>query len=86
MAAPGVEIFSTLPNHPTSMEQMDYGYLSGTSMATAFVTGLAGLVWTTGYGTDNARVREQIESTCEPISGTGIYWKYGRINAYNAVR
>lgn len=37
LAAPGNDIFSTLPNGK-------YGYLTGTSQATAFVTGVAALV------------------------------------------
>jgi uncharacterized repeat protein (TIGR01451 family) len=64
---------------------MNYGYLSGTSMATPFVAGLAGLIWSTSYGTSNTSVRSRIESTADRIAGTGTYWQYGRINAYKAV-
>lgn len=84
VAAPGVDIFSTLPNHPNQLG-LNYGYLNGTSMATPFVAGLAALVWTTSHGTDNAAVRNRIESTCDNIPGTGTYWVHGRINDFNAV-
>jgi thermitase len=84
VAAPGVSIFSTLPNHPNQLG-LNYGYLNGTSMATPFVAGLAALVWTTSHGTDNASVRARIESTCDAIPMTGVYWAYGRINDFKAV-
>jgi thermitase len=90
VAAPGVSIFSTAPNHTNYLQQhgyfgYNYGYLSGTSMATPFVAGLAGLLWSTSYGTSNTSVRSRIESTADKIGGTGTYWQYGRINAYKAV-
>ncbi len=28
----------------------------------------------------------KVEKTADKIAGTGTYWKYGRVNAYNAVR
>ena len=86
VAAPGVSIYSTLPNHSNSIGTVNYGYLSGTSMATPHVAGLAALVWsTTSYGTSNTSVRSRIQSTADKIAGTGTYWQYGRINAYTAV-
>jgi thermitase len=90
VAAPGVSVFSTAPNHTNYLQQQgyfgyNYGYLSGTSMATPFVAGLAGLIWSTSYGTSNTSVRSRIESTADAIAGTGTYWQYGRINAYEAV-
>lgn len=85
VAAPGVSIYSTMPNHTNSIGPTNYGSLSGTSMATPHVAGLAGLIWSTGYGTSNTSVRSRIESTADAIAGTGTYWQYGRINAYEAV-
>lgn len=85
VAAPGIDIYSTFPNHTNTIGKTNYGYASGTSMATPHVAGLAALVWTTSYGTSNVSVRRQIEATADKIAGTGKYWIYGRINALNAV-
>jgi thermitase len=85
VAAPGLNILSTVPNHPSRLSQQNYGVMSGTSQATAFVAGLAGLIWSTPYGTSNAGVRDRIEATCDAIPGTGTLWAHGRINAGRAV-
>ena len=92
VAAPGLNIFSTVPNHANTISsdylggQLEYGVLSGTSMAAPHVAGLAALVWATSYGTTNTNVRNRIESTAD-TSGT-IWTSYAieRINAYEAVR
>jgi thermitase len=90
VAAPGVDILSTLPNHASAIGGYfgvtNYGLLSGTSMATPHVAGIAGLVWATGYGTSNLAVRARVERTADKIPGTGLYWAYGRVNAARAVR
>lgn len=78
VAAPGVSILSTYNNG-------DYAYLSGTSMATPFVSGLAGLVFGANPTWTNSQVRNKIQSTSDAISGTGTYWAYGRINACKAL-
>ncbi len=85
VAAPGDYIYICFPNHPNAQGQENYGYWSGTSFAAPLVSGLAALLWSTPYGTSNASVRSRIESTADPIAGTGTYWQYGRINAYKAV-
>lgn len=85
VAAPGVNVYSTMPNHSNQIGPQNYGTLSGTSMATPHTAGLAALIWATGICSTNACVRSQIESTADKISGTGSYWTYGRINAYKAV-
>lgn len=75
VAAPGVDI--------ASLTIRGYAYMSGTSMASPNVAGLAGLL--AGQGRNNSQIRAAIENTADKISGTGTYFQYGRINAYNAV-
>jgi len=85
VAAPGVGIVSTLnPSAGTFSDPSGYGQLSGTSMASPHVAGVAGLVWSTGVAT-NTQVRQRIESTADAIAGTGSAWSHGRINACRAV-
>jgi len=80
VAAPGVDIYSTLPSNL-------YGSKSGTSMAAAHVSGLAGLLFAlrsdnNSNGFVNDEVRTAIESGCDELSISPVKW---RINAFNAV-
>lgn len=82
VAAPGSSIYSTLPTHSNAMGALNYGSLSGTSMATPLVAGIAAVVATIP---STKTVRSRIELTSDAISGTGTYWKYGRVNFFKAV-
>ena len=90
VAAPGVGVYSTFPNHDFVLglqngRHKGYDLASGTSMASPIVAGVAGLVWSSDPDSTNESVREDIESTAEPIEGTGTYWEHGRVDADDAV-
>jgi thermitase len=78
VAAPGVSILSTTKGG-------GYAAWNGTSMASPHVAGIAGLVWSTDYGTSNSAVRSRVEQTSDQIAGTGSSWTHGRVNACKAV-
>jgi subtilisin family serine protease len=79
VAAPGENIFSTLPGGR-------YGYMSGTSQATAFVTGLAALLLSQDPTLTPVQLKEVIMSSVDRFPQlenklvTG-----GRVNAYSAL-
>ncbi len=79
VAAPGASIWSTYKDNA-------YANMSGTSMASPHVAGVAALIWASGICSDNICIRNQIEQTTDDISGIGTFWSNGRINAYKAVQ
>jgi thermitase len=80
VAAPGENIFSTLPKGR-------YGYLTGTSQATAFVSGLAALILSENPKLKPVDVREIIMKTADRVASLDAkVTSGGRINAYAALR
>ena len=73
VSAPGISIYSTVPG--------GYQYMSGTSMAAPYVSGLAALLFAEGLSNDQVRAR--IQSTADNVGVAGI--GSGRIDAYRAV-
>jgi thermitase len=76
IAAPGNEIYSTLPGDK-------YGFKTGTSFATAHVSGLAAILFNTvsdsnGDGRLNDEVRAALETGCQQVGGV-VEW--GRVDA-----
>jgi thermitase len=54
-------------------------------MAAPHVSGLAALLWATGKYASPLQVSSKIFNTADSITGTGVYWQYGRINALKAL-
>lgn len=79
LAAPGVDIYSTVP--------WGYMYASGTSMACPHVSGVAALVWSLYPSKTRDWVRLWLRCTAEDLGDPGfdIYYGYGRVNARKAV-
>ena len=78
VAAPGNAIYSTYYNG-------GYTTMSGTSMATPLVAGLMALTWGKNPTATNSAVVNRVLTTADNTAGTGSSFKYGRVNAYNAV-
>ncbi len=76
VAAPGVSIYSTLRGG-------GYGSMSGTSMATPYVSGLAGLLWSFAPSFTVDQIQNTIQSAADDLGAAGKddYFGYGRINA-----
>jgi thermitase len=90
VAAPGVDIFSTLPTHAYGLQlalqtKTNYDYLSGTSMAAPIVSGVLGLIWASPNGTSNTAVIQRLYDATDKIKGTGTLWSNGRVNAGKAL-
>ncbi|MDI6751850.1 MAG: S8 family serine peptidase [bacterium] len=71
--APGQNIYSTTRNN-------SYGYMDGTSMATPFVSGLTGLLFSKYSTSTNIGIAQTIKETADVVNGLK------RINCYNALQ
>ncbi len=79
LGAPGANIYSALPGNT-------YGSLSGTSMATPHVAGVAGLIWSQFPAMPHTLVKSRIMVSADPISAlTGSTVSGGRLNAFKAL-
>jgi minor extracellular protease Epr len=80
IAAPGVSIYSTYYNG-------GYTTMSGTSMASPHVAGVAALVWKANPTFTNAQVRSALDSTAIDLGAVGRdpWYGYGLVNAVAAV-
>jgi subtilisin family serine protease len=78
VSAPGVNILSTLGGGT-------YGYASGTSMATPYVSAVAALVLATGVPPDD--VQSRLQQTADDLGPVGYDTQFGagRVNALRAV-
>jgi len=75
LAAPGVDIYSTVPG--------GYSFMSGTSMACPHVAGLAALVWSQYPNRTRDWIRIWLRYTADDLGPEGFddHYGYGRVNA-----
>ncbi len=94
VVAPGGDILSTTPTYnvtlsgPPANLALNHGNLSGTSMATPMVTGLAALMWSRHPSHTNQKVKQCLIDTAVKL-GSGNFdnsWGFGRIDAYAALK
>lgn len=88
VVAPGRNILSTLPTYTVSPSlPLNYGTLSGTSMATPLVTGLAALIWSRHPGHTNAKVKQCLQDSAVKLGAAAFdnTWGHGRVDARAAL-
>ncbi len=103
VSAPGGEIgflgdpqgiLSTLPTYSDFYLKTTYGYeenydyLQGTSMATAYVTGLATLIWSVDPNLTADQVQDAIQNSADDLGNPGPDMNFGRgrVNAQAALQ
>lgn len=80
VAAPGVNIFSTIPNN-------QYLYMDGTSMAAPYVSGAAALIKSYNKSLTNMEIKDVIMNSVDPIdSMKDRLVSGGRLNIYRALK
>ncbi len=83
LCAPGVGVLSTMPTYPVTLTgspynySQDYDFLSGTSMATPHVVGVAALVLAAHPTWTNVQVRQQLQATAIDLGPAGKDRSYG---------
>ncbi|MEB3222316.1 MAG: S8 family peptidase [Candidatus Sericytochromatia bacterium] len=92
VAAPGVDILSTLPRLPVGVNRLEgkdtlQDVMDGTSMAAPFVAGVAALVRSAQPTLTAPEVKARIERTCDDLGPRGFDERtgWGRINAAKAL-
>ncbi len=88
VAAPGSGILSTTPTYPVFEDlQPGYDILSGTSMATPFVSGTAALIWSKYPSLTADQVRQRLLHSATDLLFPGFddFTGWGQVNAAAAV-
>ena len=80
LAAPGVDIVSTVPGG-------GYGWASGTSMATPHVSGAAALLWAASPGASVSQIKSALLDGVDPVGAfAGRTVTGGRLNVLSSLR
>lgn len=81
LTAPGVDVYSTLPSN-------QFGPLSGTSMATPIVSGVAALIKANQPSLSNKEIEKRLFSSSDDLgkAGRDDVYGHGRVNAKKALK
>ncbi|HEY5995377.1 MAG TPA: S8 family serine peptidase [Candidatus Deferrimicrobiaceae bacterium] len=90
LAAPGANIYSARSRNATGLTIVtandNYAIMSGTSMATPHITGIAALAWEANPTLSGAQMRERIRNSADGMGAVpNDSWGYGKANALKAV-
>jgi subtilisin family serine protease len=90
LVAPGVEVLSTLPSGSCEIcydtFQSTYGYVSGTSQATPYVSGIAALLWSSNVNLGANMIYDALINSAEDLgtSGRDVFYGNGLVAALAA--
>lgn len=87
ISAPGVNIMATFPRNASGMPGTNYGAISGTSMATPIVSGVAALVMSQNPGINAEQVKAILKASAVDQGDPGFdkYFGAGIVNAEAAL-
>ena len=94
ISAPGESVYSTMPNYQVYFNSHDYNYtqnysvMSGTSMASPYVAGVASLMLSVNQNLKPHQIKEVLRNTAVDLGvyGRDNLYGSGRIDAYRAVK
>ena len=95
LVAPGLDVYSTLPTGGvceicSETSQLTYGFVSGTSQATPYVSGIAALLWSSNINYSVNMIYNALLNSAEDLGSTGRDDFYGNglvsaLAAYNTL-
>jgi subtilisin family serine protease len=86
LGAPGEDIYSTFPRALIHKGNLPYRYMSGTSMAAPYVSGVCALIKAVNPNLNNVQIKDVLLNSVDPLSSlNGKVLTGGRLNAYQAV-
>lgn len=85
VAAPGSDIVSTVPRVGTLSDSSGYKYLSGSSMASPYVAGLAGLILSKNPSFNNQQIENILKQGINKPNGQNSYIGTGIVNIQKAL-